>query len=108
MSTRLTVEGEVVFSARAQDAIWGIAQEALNNALKYACAKTVSIRLWADDDSVGMEITDDGVGFDVTQPAWTEGLGLSTMRERAAAVGGGLRVHSLPGSGTSVSIELRS
>ena len=107
MST-LLVDGDLTFFPGEQEAIWGIAQEALNNALKYACAKTVSVRLWANGRRRGMEIADDGVGFDVTQPAWTEGLGLSTMRERADAVGGILGVHSSPGAGTVVKVELRS
>jgi signal transduction histidine kinase len=55
-----------------------------------------------------MVVTDDGRGFDPDDPATAarRRLGLASMRERAAAVGGRLRVASRPGKGTTVRLEV--
>lgn len=101
---QLLVEDAVTFSDAEQEAIWGIAQEALNNALKYADARTVTVRLWAKAHNRGVEICDDGVGFAINTALG--GIGLATMQERADTIGGVLAIRSAPGAGATVKVEI--
>jgi signal transduction histidine kinase len=79
-----------------------VAQEALANVRKHAGARQVLVRLRYTEGQVGLEITDDGTGFDPERPAG--GYGLPGMRARAGEAGGWLEVRSSPGSGTTVSV----
>jgi signal transduction histidine kinase len=67
------------------------------------------VSLDARDGRLALEVTDDGVGFD---PAAAEvrgrRLGLTSMEERARALGGTLRIDSTPGAGTRVRLEAGS
>ena len=85
--------------------IFRIAQEALQNALKYSSARQISVNLRGRPDELLLEISDDGVGFDV-DVAWEKGLGLLSMRERLDAVGGSLTIQSRPGVGTRITINV--
>jgi signal transduction histidine kinase len=85
------------FGAAVDAALFRVAQEALHNALRHSGAARVRVTLSAE----GLEVTDDGHGF-VSEASMTGGLGLASMRERAAAVGGTLLVTSAPGEGTRV------
>ena len=100
--TELCDEPDVPLEAK--EAIYRIAQEALNNTVKHASARRVSLRLCRGDAKVVLEVSDDGVGFD-PQTLRPGHLGLSSMRERAARLGGHLEIHSAPGSGTRVRAE---
>jgi signal transduction histidine kinase len=75
-----------------------ILQEALQNAIKYSSAKSVSVRLTGCGDGLTLTIADNGVGFDV-DAAWGKGVGLVSMVERLEAAGGTLEVSSRPGDG---------
>lgn len=84
-----------------------VANEALGNALVHADPRQVAVRLDQTPESVRLQVTDDGRGFDLAEVARTSGrLGLTSMRERAAALGGTLRVDTAPGSGTTVTLEV--
>jgi signal transduction histidine kinase len=86
-----------------------IIQEALNNALKHANARSICISLAVDTGSVCAEIRDDGVGFDPQAlPARARHLGLTSMEERCQRLDGRLELTSAPGRGTAVRVELRS
>jgi two-component system NarL family sensor kinase len=82
-----------------------IAQEAITNIIKHARARQAIVRLEAGPEAVCLRVIDDGVGFDLavvpTSPTRLS-LGLATMRERAAAMGGCLEVQSAPGRGTCI------
>lgn len=86
------------------------AQSALANVRLHARASHVVMSLIDADDTVRLDILDDGTGFD--QPAWEEGTdagssyGLRFMRARLRELGGGLDVESAPGEGTAISIHL--
>jgi signal transduction histidine kinase len=82
-----------------------VAQEALNNSLKYSGSPRVEVRLTTSDGTLRMTIRDYGAGFDPSVPA--NGLGLATMRERLKLVEGKLVVHSKPGAGTEVTAQAR-
>ncbi|MCG3208216.1 MAG: hypothetical protein FOGNACKC_01818 [Anaerolineae bacterium] len=86
--------------------LYRIAQEALNNILKHAHAHEVKVRLLALNRQIVLEIADDGQGFDPTNGAGKGRLGLHTMRERAALLGGELNINSQPGQGTRIKVEV--
>ncbi len=86
--------------------LYRIAQEALNNALKHAGASAVTVRIAADSQSVHLEVTDNGKGFDQATLAENRGIGLSSMQERTEKLGGTLTLNSLPGEGTTVRIQV--
>ncbi len=84
-------------------ALYRIAQEALRNAARHANAKQVSVRLRRDGMTAVLEVADDGLGFDVESAEERRpGMGLFSMRERAALVNGRLSVSSAPGRGTRI------
>jgi signal transduction histidine kinase len=82
-------------------AVYRIAQEALTNAKRHGCAQRIEIVLALDGPRVVLDVLDDGRGFDPTV-ARACGLGLTSMEERALAVGGDLAVRSRPGAGTTI------
>ena len=84
--------------------LFRIAQEALQNAIKYSGAHHVSVHL-SGADGLTLTIVDDGVGFDVNA-AWGRGLGLISMNERVEAVGGTFEIRSEPGAGTRVGVTV--
>jgi len=81
--------------------LFRVAQEVLQNAIKYSKATRVSIHLDGRSNGVTLSIIDDGVGFDV-DAVWHKGLGLVSMRERVEAVSGALEIRSTPGAGTQI------
>jgi PAS domain S-box-containing protein len=81
--------------------LYRVAQEALHNVVKHARAEQVWLELVQTDGQVLLEIVDDGVGFDTTK-TFPGHLGLKSMRERIAALGGTLDVRSQDGRGTTV------
>lgn len=82
-------------------ALLRIAQEALNNVAKHAHAKRVRIAVSALAGAMSVEIGDDGAGFDPLEAeARASRWGMTTMRERAEAVGGRLEIASARGTGT--------
>ncbi len=92
---------EPAMSPETKEALYRIAQEALQNTVKHAGAENVDLRLERLDGSVALEVSDDGSGFDPS--GYFPGhLGLRSMRERAAQLGGTLEIESSPGRGTRV------
>jgi two-component system CheB/CheR fusion protein len=93
-------------------ALYRITQEALTNILKHASAKEVFLSIVQKDDSLLLTVEDDGKGFDYDKVSKSDpnhpdrGLGLMIMKERAAQVGGDLRVESAPGKGTNITAEV--
>ena len=90
-------------------ALYRIFQEALSNVEKHARARHVAVRLRRQRALVELVIKDDGIGFDPDHPASAtarEGLGLLSMRERAAYVGGTLKVKSLRRAGTEIEVRI--
>jgi signal transduction histidine kinase len=84
-----------------------IAQEALHNALRHAGAGHVKIRLSSDGGRLALEVRDDGVGFQPDDPELrSRRLGLTSMEERAGRLGGRLMIHSAPGEGTDVKLDV--
>jgi len=87
--------------------IYRVVQEALTNALRHAEADEVVVGLTAGSDATVVEISDDGSGFDPnTEGIRSRRLGLTSMEERATAVGGTIEIDSGPGTGTTVRLRV--
>ena len=83
-----------------ENALFRVAQEALDNAVEHGHAETASIDVRRDAGTLLLAIRDDGAGFDVEHEP--SGLGLRGLDERITLLGGSLQVSSAPGAGTSV------
>jgi len=100
---RVTVEaseeaGLPPLPAAVEVAVYRVAQEALTNVVRHAEAKTCVVRL-ATEDGANLEVVDDGVGIPSQR---TAGVGLSSMQERAAELGGVCIVEPVSEGGTRV------
>jgi signal transduction histidine kinase len=85
-------------------ALYRILQEALNNIIKHAKATQVWIDLSQEDDTITLTIQDNGQGFD-TMAEQSNGIGLSSMRERVMIAGGKFKISSTPRRGTILSAQ---
>ena len=106
IKTHFQAEGQGQLCAETEQELYRVALEALNNALKHAHADSVDVRLYQNQDVVTLEIADDGTGFDATLARGRGGFGLRGMEERVAHLGGTLTVHSEPGAGTTIRVEV--
>ncbi len=84
------------------------AQEGLANIGKHAAASRAGVTLSFTDDSVVLDIRDDGVGFDPTQQPQHDAYGLTAMRKRVEQVDGEMHVESVSGEGTAISMKVPS
>ncbi len=84
--------------------LYRITQEALNNILKHAQARQVTISLTQNGARIRLKIRDDGCGFDPTAKR-QKGYGLQSMRERAEQIGGTFILQSKPQDGTTIIVE---
>ncbi|WP_448336721.1 GAF domain-containing protein [Chloroflexus aurantiacus] len=102
----LNVIGDERHARGIEQPLFRIVQEALNNIVKHAAARNVQIMLEFNADQVAIRVIDDGKGFDPAARPSGEGrhLGLLSMRERAAELGGSFNVHSRPGAGAEVEV----
>ncbi len=93
-------------SQAREEALYRIAQEAMNNAFKHAHASRCDVCLSAVDGSVTLLVRDDGVGLPGVEPAEVGGhsrtMGIASMRERAETLGGSLTVRPGPDGGVEV------
>jgi signal transduction histidine kinase len=89
-------------------AAYRIVQEALTNIGKHAQATRCAVHLTQLDDRLLIEVEDNGVGFveDTDRPIIARGLGLISIRERAARLGGSFNILSTPGQGTRLVVSL--
>ena len=99
--------------ASLEEGLFLICREALSNAIRHSGARRVEVRGAIVVDELVMSVIDNGIGFDEGSQAERAksdqidvGIGLQTMRERAAALGALCQIHSQPGHGTSVIIRL--
>ncbi len=109
----LSVDKKCVLPPDVHVALYRIAQEALNNVVKHANARSIAMQLrclqpgpgsGTDEATVELEIRDDGCGFDMADvPA--DRLGLGIIRERAEAVGAELTIASAPDEGTRIAVR---
>jgi two-component system sensor histidine kinase UhpB len=84
--------------------LYRIAQEGLTNAVRHANARSISLWLQGDAESVALRVRDDGVGMPRDLPSGTQGI--AGMRERAILVGGRFSIESVPRRGTEVRLRI--
>jgi signal transduction histidine kinase len=89
-------------------ALFRIVQETLNNISKHAKATEVNIKLIQTHEYLTLEITDNGVGFDVNDKKKTDSYGLLGMKERVFLLGGELKISSIKDVGTTIKVKLKS
>ena len=108
LQTEMVIEGDRSLPLPVEEELYWIAQEALNNVVKHAEAQRVMVRLQFDDESVCLEVRDDGIGFDPAETREAGGVGLRGMWERAQRINGRLEIRSTPGEGTDLRVVAAS
>lgn len=105
--TRLHADDDISLPVEKQLAVYYIAQEALNNVLKHAKAKNVTVTLRTEKTDFILEVEDNGVGFD---PDTTDsgGIVMRSMHERTLQIGGKLNIISAPGIGTKITVTVKN
>ena len=82
--------------------LFRVAQEALRNAVRHAQARHIRLDLQHENGGTRVSVVDDGIGFEPSAEREHASLGLASMRERVALLGGRLTIRSRRGQGTSV------
>ena len=88
--------------------IFHISREAVMNSLKHAQATDFWIGVHEQDDSIVLELRDNGVGFDTDAPGPEGHFGMAMMRERAQVGGGTFELKSAPNEGTTIMVRFPS
>lgn len=104
IQVHLTYEPGSNLPDEIERALYYIAEEALNNALKHAAASVITVAVSFPPGHVCLSVTDSGCGFDVA--CVSEGLGLQSLQERTEALAGELTVASTPGEGARIEVCL--
>lgn len=97
------VDSNLKFSSVKGMNIYRIIQEAVNNALKYASANKIVVKVENEDDELQVEITDNGKGFNEQEVEL--GNGLNNMKKRALEIGARFHLSSNKGQGTTITID---
>jgi signal transduction histidine kinase len=112
ISIQIVVNGSVeALSGARRIVMFRVAQEALTNVARHACATEIQIRISRTPGVIRMEICDNGKSFSVEKTFLVKNpkrLGLVGMKERIEMVGGSLAIESAPDKGTTVRVELPS
>jgi signal transduction histidine kinase len=98
-------DGRLPLEPEVDEQLYRLGQEALSNVVKHARASRATVRIAATDDTVSIEVADDGRGFDPAAVG-PEHFGLRSMRGRVADLGGRRQVTSAPGRGTVLRVEV--
>ncbi|MBC6459571.1 GAF domain-containing sensor histidine kinase [Actinomadura sp. HBU206391] len=101
-----SADQSIALTGEREAVVFRVAQEALYNALRHARATRIAVTLSASVHHVILEVQDDGGGFDAAAESGRDGLGLTSMRDRAMSVGGSLTIGSGPGGGALVRLEV--
>lgn len=86
--------------------IYRIIQELVNNAVKYANAKSINAQLTITENKIFVTVEDDGIGFEKDKFYSSEGLGFRSIRQRTEYLNGKIEVDANLNKGTSINIEL--
>lgn len=106
LQTQLLAEGIGPLPPAIEQAVYRIAQEALNNALRHAHAQHIVVQLWQEPARLCLEISDDGLGFETERTRRQAGMGLRGIEERVAQLQGSMTLQSAPGAGTRLRVEV--
>lgn len=105
LDVEINLEGEVLPN-RIQIYLCRLAQEMINNTLKHAKAKLITMKIIRTTNEIQLDFQDDGIGFDSSQN--TEGIGIKNLRKKANDVNGQLTIESVVGKGTSIQLTLQT
>jgi signal transduction histidine kinase len=95
------------FSSEVETAAYRIVQEALTNVARHARVSNAKVRVWATEDTIGVQVEDAGLGFDPDATVMAHSSsGLAGMHKRVQLLGGHLTVESRPGEGTKITADL--
>ena len=106
LKTEVLVEEERRLPIKIEEELYRIAQEALNNVVKHAGATQVQIQLKYHENTVSLEMNDDGRGFEPETAHQSGGFGLQGIHERVQQLGGSLNIESAPLKGTRLSVRI--
>ncbi|BCX47916.1 hypothetical protein HAHE_18240 [Haloferula helveola] len=96
---------DLMIGPRRRHSVFLTTREALNNAVKYSGADSISLSIDLTDAELVVTVSDRGKGFDL-EYAETLGNGLTNLRQRMRDCGGACSIDSIPGEGTTVTIRL--
>ena len=105
LKVQLEAGEEPEIPLEAKESLYRATQEALNNIVKHANASEVHVKLKMENGQLILEISDNGTGFDPNQK-FPGHLGLQSMNERVAHVGGTFTLESAPNRGTRICVML--
>jgi signal transduction histidine kinase len=100
----IDLDPSVTADTEQRHALLRITREAVSNAIRHGGAGRVCLRLRRDAEGSRLLVEDDGTGFDVDEASRSTGFGLTSMRERAAALPGSFEIRSGPQGGTTVGV----
>jgi signal transduction histidine kinase len=104
----LELDEEIQVPAPWREALGRIVREAVANAIRHGHARTVKVEFREDGDGrPWLKISDDGDGFDLSEPHSPSSFGLISMKERTESLGGEFKLESEVGTGTSVEVCIR-
>jgi signal transduction histidine kinase len=93
-------------SNEVESALYAIAVESLNNALKHSKATAVSLHLSQENGTVALNVHDNGQGFELETARLAGGLGITSLQERVAQLNGKIQFESAPGAGTTIAVQI--
>lgn len=88
--------------------LYRMVQEALNNIVKHAVATEVKVGVYERGNKIQIIIEDNGKGFDSKLPGFKQGIGLSSITQRATMIGAQSIISSTPGSGTMITLAFNA
>jgi len=110
---RITIQEKSVprrLPTQVETALFRVVQEAINNIARHSAARNAQISFDFNDETVTIEVADDGIGFDMIElalsPNTGRGLGLMGMQERIEILDGEIEFISAPGYGTHMHIRV--
>jgi signal transduction histidine kinase/ligand-binding sensor domain-containing protein len=110
VEVQLQIESSFKLPENTEHALYRIAQEALNNALKHSKSEHIDVSIKVDKNPPAprliLEVSDKGRGFDPDEAGTKSGIGLTSIRERTTMLGGTLEINTKPGKGTSIRVMI--
>lgn len=97
-------DGEEEISDNVKIMLYRVVQESLNNIVKHSKAKNITVEINRGEKEVNLRITDDGVGFKPPKYHSIRNVGLLSMRDSVAYLGGKFSIKSEPGKGTTIEV----
>jgi two-component system, NarL family, sensor kinase len=107
LAVHIYTEGlEERLDSNVETVLYRVLQECVNNVIKHAKATTLDISVLKDKDGINATIEDNGTGFDITDKAKFEGIGLKNIITRVEYLKGTVDFDSAPGRGTVVALHV--